>query len=194
MMNAFSIPCVNGNSRAKTSFNQLTSIHEHKKRHYDDLDSTYTHSSRDIFQNLGEKCSEGKVKYVKELCESVADACFAQERARYSFIQRVCSKLTCVRGMLTGSMKLDTTATPSSQSKTILYRVVKYMCVVVVLIVACFQMSMVDPSWIPYMLGRGVQQGSRDKDLLSMYAQKQQKQQNLLSRLWHSVFRDYKNK
>ncbi|RYY86300.1 hypothetical protein EON63_06040 [archaeon] len=180
-------------SRAKTLSTYLTSIHEHKKRHYDDMDSAYTHSSRDIFQNLGERCSEGKVKYLTELCESVADACFAQERARYSFMQRVCSKLTCVRGMLTGAMKADPSTSTSSKSRSILYRVAKYMCVVIVLVVACFQVSMLDTSWIPYMLGRRAQ-GDKDKDLLSMYAQKQQRQQNWMSRAWHTVFRDYKNK
>lgn len=90
-------------------------------------------------------------------------------------------------------MKADPSTSTSSKSRSILYRVAKYMCVVIVLVVACFQVSMLDTSWIPYMLGRRAQ-GDKDKDLLSMYAQKQQRQQNWMSRAWHTVFRDYKNK
>eukprot|EP01031_Cornospumella_fuschlensis_P027131 gene27131-32775_t len=180
--------------RSKTLSHHLTSIHEHKKRHYDDLDSASAHSSREVFQNLGEKCSDGKVQYMKELCESVADACFAQERARYSFVQRVCSKLACARGMLSGAMKpVDASPSTDFKARNILYRVVKYMCVVIVLIVGCFQLSMIDASWVPYMLGKG-SSSAKDKDLLSMYAQKQRRQQNWMSRWWHSVFREQKNK
>lgn len=128
-----------------------------------DMGDNYHHViPRSTFHRL-ERCTADKLTAILSTCHSVADSCFVNEEQRAGFVKKVCANLKCTRGVLEGGIREE------AVSADIVWRILRYMLVFVVLVVACMQASLAGQAF-SWLTSSSSSRGAGRRDLLGAYA------------------------